>query len=94
MIHSDVSKEDSEDDDDDDNNEDEDSNSDDVDNDEDEKRAVKPPSQSGHRIYTVLSDFKGEQEGDLSVQVKYFLFPVAIKHRQATCQQHAEVYRS
>lgn len=90
MIHSDVSKEDSEDDDDD----DEDSNDDDADNDEDERRAVKPPSQSGHRIYTVLSDFKGEQEGDLSVQVKYFLFPVEIKHRQATCQQHTEVYRS
>uniref|UniRef100_A0A3P8RKS8 Nephronophthisis 1 n=1 Tax=Amphiprion percula TaxID=161767 RepID=A0A3P8RKS8_AMPPE len=35
---------------------------------EDEKRAVKPPSQSDPRIYTVLSDFKGEQEGDLSVQ--------------------------
>uniref|UniRef100_A0AAQ5YSC6 SH3 domain-containing protein n=1 Tax=Amphiprion ocellaris TaxID=80972 RepID=A0AAQ5YSC6_AMPOC len=35
---------------------------------EDEKRAVKPSSQSDPRIYTVLSDFKGEQEGDLSVQ--------------------------
>lgn len=65
MIHSDVSKEDSEDDD------DEDSNDDDVDNDEDEKPAVRTPSQSDHRIYTALSDFKGEQEGDLSVQVKY-----------------------
>ncbi|TKS85946.1 Nephrocystin-1 [Collichthys lucidus] len=31
-------------------------------------RAAKPPSQSGLRVYTVLSDFKGEQEGDLSVQ--------------------------
>nr|XP_020457314.1 nephrocystin-1 isoform X2 [Monopterus albus] len=52
--------------------EDEDSNDDDVDNvgndDKDEKRAVKPPSQSDPRIYTVLSDFKGEQDGDLSVQ--------------------------
>lgn len=66
MIHSDVSKEDSEDDDD-----DEDSNDDDVDNDEDEKPAVRTPSQSDPRIYTALSDFKGEQEGDLSVQVKY-----------------------
>ncbi|KAM9345408.1 nephrocystin-1 [Symphorus nematophorus] len=59
-----VSKEDSEDEDDD----DEDSTDDDVDDDEDEKQALKPPSQSGPRIYTVLSDFKGEQEGDLTVQ--------------------------
>ncbi|XP_038151645.1 nephrocystin-1 [Cyprinodon tularosa] len=28
----------------------------------------KPPSQSGPEMYTVLSDFKAEQEGDLSVQ--------------------------
>lgn len=74
MIHSDVSKEDSEDDDDDDDDDDEDTNDDDGDSDEDAKQALKPPSQSGPRIYTVLSDFKGEQEGDLSVQVKYFLF--------------------
>ncbi len=74
MINSDVSKEDSEDDDDDDDDDEEDSNDDDVDNDEDERQALKPPFQSGSRIYTVLSDFKGEQEGDLSVQVKYFLF--------------------
>ncbi|XP_071370301.1 nephrocystin-1, partial [Centroberyx affinis] len=62
----DTSKEDSEEDEDDD-----DDDSDDVDddgNDEDEKRAVKPPSQSDPRIYTALSDFRGEQEGDLSVQ--------------------------
>lgn len=69
MIHSDVSKEESEDDEDD----DEDSNDDDVDDDENKKRAAKLPPQSDPRIYTVLSDFKGEQEGDLSVQVKYFL---------------------
>ncbi|TKS85842.1 hypothetical protein D9C73_019500 [Collichthys lucidus] len=31
-------------------------------------RPAKPPSQSGLCVYTVLSDFKGEQEGDLSVQ--------------------------
>ncbi|XP_044069422.1 nephrocystin-1 [Siniperca chuatsi] len=59
----DVSKQDSEDDDD-----DEDSNDDDVDSDEDEKRTAKPTSLSDPHIYTVLSDFKGEQEGDLSVQ--------------------------
>ncbi|XP_041803806.1 nephrocystin-1 [Chelmon rostratus] len=64
----DVSKEDSEDDDDDDDDDDEDTNDDDGDSDEDAKQALKPPSQSGPRIYTVLSDFKGEQEGDLSVQ--------------------------
>ncbi|XP_069000392.1 nephrocystin-1 isoform X2 [Embiotoca jacksoni] len=46
---------------------DEDSNDDDVD-DGDERKAVKPPSHSDLRIYTVLSDFRGEQEGDLSVQ--------------------------
>ncbi|XP_038593822.1 nephrocystin-1 [Micropterus salmoides] len=60
----DVSKEESEDDEDD----DEDSNDDDVDDDENKKRAAKLPPQSDPRIYTVLSDFKGEQEGDLSVQ--------------------------
>ncbi|XP_039994224.1 nephrocystin-1 isoform X2 [Xiphias gladius] len=63
----DVSKEDSEDDDDEDSNDDDDDDED-GDEDEDEKRAVKPPSQSDSRIYTALSDFKGEQEGDLSVQ--------------------------
>ncbi|XP_040906013.1 nephrocystin-1 [Toxotes jaculatrix] len=63
-----VSKEDSEDDDDEDSDDDEDDEDDDGDEDEDEKQAVKPPSQSDPRIYTVLSDFKGEQEGDLSVQ--------------------------
>ncbi|XP_054483029.1 nephrocystin-1-like, partial [Anoplopoma fimbria] len=55
----DVSKEDNEEDD-----EDEDS-SDDSDaegDEEDEKQTVKPD------IYTALSDFRGEQEGDLSVQ--------------------------
>lgn len=44
-----------------------------TDNDEG-RRAVKPPPQSDPRTYTVLCDFKGEQEGDLSVQVKYFMF--------------------
>nr|XP_046258424.1 nephrocystin-1 [Scatophagus argus] len=60
-----VSKEESEDDDEEDDDED---SSDDADDDEDEKRALKLPSQSSPRIYTVLSDFKGEQEGDLSVK--------------------------
>ncbi|XP_059215720.1 nephrocystin-1 isoform X2 [Centropristis striata] len=59
-----VSKEDSDEEDD-----DEDSSDDDADgDDEDEKQAVKLPSQSDPHIYTALSDFKGEQEGDLSVQ--------------------------
>lgn len=63
--------EDSEDEDDSDDNEgSNDDDEDDVDSDgnddEDEKRAA-----TSH-IYTVLSDFKAEQEGDLSVQVKYF----------------------
>uniref|UniRef100_A0A3Q0S2E8 Nephronophthisis 1 n=1 Tax=Amphilophus citrinellus TaxID=61819 RepID=A0A3Q0S2E8_AMPCI len=57
----------------DDNDDDEDdSDEEDVENDssddEDERRDVKPPSQSDPRIYVVLSDFKGEQEGDLSVR--------------------------
>lgn len=47
---------------------------------EDEKRAAKPPLQSDPHIYTVLSDFKAEQEGDLSVQVKYFLFQRQCTH--------------
>ncbi|XP_078129720.1 nephrocystin-1 isoform X2 [Sander vitreus] len=70
-----VSKEDSKEKDEDDEDEDdedevdEDSADDEADGaDEDEKQAVKPPSQSDPRIYTALSDFKGEQEGDLSVQ--------------------------
>ncbi|KAG7512885.1 nephrocystin-1 isoform X1 [Solea senegalensis] len=70
-VASNVSKTDSEDED-----EDEDSNDDDDDDeeeeeeeeDEDEKRAMKPPSQSDTYIYKVLSDFQGEQVGDLSVQ--------------------------
>lgn len=66
---SDVLKEDSEDDGDEDE-DDEGSDDDDVDTDEDKKHASKPPSQSAPSIYTVLSEFKGEQEGDLSVQVK------------------------
>ncbi|XP_078788629.1 nephrocystin-1 isoform X2 [Oryzias latipes] len=50
-------------------NEDEESSSDDdSDEDSDDKKAVKPPLQSDLWIYTVLSDFKGEEEGDLSVQ--------------------------
>lgn len=64
MIHSDVSKEDSEDSNDD---------SDDDDDHEDEKQALKPPSQPDPRIYIALSNFRGEQEGDLSVQVKFLL---------------------
>ncbi|XP_029962009.1 nephrocystin-1 isoform X2 [Salarias fasciatus] len=71
----DVSKEESEtggDDDDDDDDEessdDDSSEDDDDDDDEKEKRAVKPPSHSDQHIYTVLSDFKGEEEGDLSVR--------------------------
>uniref|UniRef100_A0A3Q0RQR2 Nephronophthisis 1 n=1 Tax=Amphilophus citrinellus TaxID=61819 RepID=A0A3Q0RQR2_AMPCI len=74
VIHSNVSKEHSEDSvEEDDNDDDEDdSDEEDVENDssddEDERRDVKPPSQSDPRIYVVLSDFKGEQEGDLSVR--------------------------
>ncbi|XP_025753401.1 nephrocystin-1 isoform X1 [Oreochromis niloticus] len=68
-----VSKEDSEDsaeeDDDEDSNDNEEEH---VENDNntgsDERRDLKPPSQSDARIYMVLSDFKGEQEGDLSVR--------------------------
>ncbi|KAM4730467.1 LOW QUALITY PROTEIN: nephrocystin-1 [Anableps anableps] len=36
--------------------------------DADGSTSEKPPSQSAPQIYTVLSDFKAEQEGDLSVQ--------------------------
>ncbi|XP_056148020.1 nephrocystin-1 isoform X2 [Lampris incognitus] len=36
--------------------------------DEDDKKSLKPSSQSDPRIYTILSDFRGEQEGDLSVK--------------------------
>ncbi|XP_030603978.1 nephrocystin-1 isoform X2 [Archocentrus centrarchus] len=57
---------------DDDDDDEDDSDEEDVENDssddEDERRDVKPPSQSDPRIYVVLSDFKGEQEGDLSVR--------------------------
>ncbi|XP_019945284.2 nephrocystin-1 [Paralichthys olivaceus] len=49
-------------------NSDDDDDDDDSDEDEDEKQAVKPPSQSDSRNYKVLSDFQGEEEGDLSVQ--------------------------
>ena len=49
---------------------DDDDDDDDSDEDEDEKRAVSPPSQPDSPIYRVLSDFQGEQEGDLSVQVE------------------------
>ena len=69
LIHRDASKEDS-DDDDKDEDDDEDSSDEDTDDDDEvENQAVKTPSQ----MYTALSDFKGEQEGDLSVQVKYLL---------------------
>ncbi|KAK2824540.1 hypothetical protein Q5P01_021715 [Channa striata] len=69
-----VSKEDSEDDDDDtDDDEDSDDDDDDLDNDdsneEAESKAAKPPLQSDSRIYTVLSDFKGEEKGEMSVQM-------------------------
>ncbi|XP_033468640.2 nephrocystin-1 [Epinephelus lanceolatus] len=64
----DDSKEDSEEEDDDEDDDEDSSDADDGGNDEDEKQAVKPPSQSDPRVYTALSDFKGEQEGDLSVQ--------------------------
>lgn len=70
LISSNISKDDSED------NEDDDKDSDDDDDeddngiaDKDERKVVKQPHQSDPRIYTVLSDFKGEQDGDLSVQV-------------------------
>lgn len=84
LVHSNVSKEDSEnsaeEDDDEDSNDNEEEH---VENDNntggDERRDLKPPSQSDARIYMVLSDFKGEQEGDLSVQVK---------HKQPWCQQY------
>uniref|UniRef100_A0A3P8UE34 Nephronophthisis 1 n=1 Tax=Cynoglossus semilaevis TaxID=244447 RepID=A0A3P8UE34_CYNSE len=62
---SNISTEDSGDEDDEDSVEDEDEDKDDE---VDEKLAVKPPSQSDPRIYKVLSDFQGEQDGDLSVQ--------------------------
>lgn len=73
LVHSNVSKEDSE------NSAEEDDDEDSNDNEEehvnniagDERRDLKPPSQSDARIYMVLSDFKGEQEGDLSVRVKH-----------------------
>lgn len=52
------------DDDDEDDDDDKDSDFDDVTADK------KPPPQSDRRIYTVLSEFKVEQEGDLSVQVR------------------------
>ncbi|XP_034754745.1 nephrocystin-1 isoform X3 [Etheostoma cragini] len=72
-------KESKEEDDDDDDDEDEDEDEDDDDDKDstdreangaskDEKQAVKPPWRSDPHIYTALSDFKGEQEGDLSVQ--------------------------
>ncbi|XP_042358303.1 nephrocystin-1 [Plectropomus leopardus] len=69
----DVSKEDTEvedddEDDDEESSDDDDDDDDDEANDGDEKQAVKSPSQSDSHIYTALSDFKGEQEGDLSVQ--------------------------
>ncbi|GAA6231433.1 nephrocystin-1 [Lates japonicus] len=70
-VAGDISKEDRDNDDDDVSNDDDDDDDDadnDGDEDEDERRAVKPPSLSDPRVYTVLSDFKGEQEGDLSVQ--------------------------
>ncbi|KAM9364988.1 nephrocystin-1 [Pholidichthys leucotaenia] len=60
-----VSKENSEDDVEED---DEDSSNDEDDDGDDGKRStVKPPSQSDLYSYTVLSDFKGEEKGDLSV---------------------------
>ncbi|XP_076016379.1 nephrocystin-1 [Genypterus blacodes] len=65
----DTSKEDSDSDDDEDGEEDDYDDDNDMDNeDEDEKQAVKVPSYLERHIYTALSDFKAEQEGDLSVQ--------------------------
>lgn len=59
-------------DDDDDDDADDDEDDDDKDSDfEDVAGDKKPPPQSNCRIYTVLSEFKGEQEGDLSVQVNW-----------------------
>lgn len=73
FIHSIVSKDDSEDDVDGDSNKDSNDDDDDDDTDgEDEDRAVQLPSHP--QLYMVLSDFKGEQKGDLSIQVKFFLF--------------------
>lgn len=82
-LDSNVSTEDSGDEDDEDSVEDEDEE--DKDDEVDEKLAVKPPSQSDPRIYKVLSDFQGEQDGDLSVQVKtiielYSIFQFVFVH--------------
>lgn len=62
-------KEDSDDDDDEDDDDDDDDDDDSHGKDDgDGSTSKKPPSQSAPPIYTVLSDFKAEQEGDLSVQ--------------------------
>ncbi|XP_062256922.1 nephrocystin-1 isoform X1 [Platichthys flesus] len=61
-------KEESDNDDEDINSDDDDDDDDNSDEEEDEQRAGKPPSQSASPNYRVLSDFQGEQEGDLSVQ--------------------------
>lgn len=92
FVHSGVSLERSEKGDDADANEDSnDDEEDDVDSDgsddEDDKRAAKPPMQSGPRKYTVLSDLTAEQEGDLTVQVKYIIF-----QRRCTHILNANIY--
>lgn len=70
FIHSDAQKEDvedgAEDSDEDDSDED---TADKVDSPKDESQASTAPPQSEPCIYTVLSDFTGDQEGDLTVQV-------------------------
>ncbi|XP_074484515.1 nephrocystin-1-like [Sebastes fasciatus] len=48
--------------------EEEDEDSSDDDDDGDEEQAVNAPSEPHVDIYTALSDFRGEQDGDLSVQ--------------------------
>ncbi|KAM4607413.1 nephrocystin-1 [Polymixia lowei] len=63
----DAQEEESEEDEDDDEEDDDEADEDDADKDDD-KTAVKPPARSDPHIYVALSNFKGEQEGDLSVQ--------------------------
>lgn len=70
FINSNVSNEDSDVDSDVDDDDDKDSESDDADDEDvDEKRAVKLPHLSNLHNYKVVSDFRGEEQGDLSVQV-------------------------
>lgn len=77
FIHSDAQKEDvedgAEDSDEDDSDED---TADKVDSPKDESQASTAPPQSEPCIYTVLSDFTGDQEGDLTVQVMWCVYIV------------------